>query len=147
MAMLRSLLLLFVIFSIGNAGQMCPCGWTKFGLRCYKFFPQRVNWVAAQRNCQSFGANLASVHSRAENNFLLGLLPSLSTNTWIGGHDAAIEGQWLWNDGTAYDFASWCSREPNNRRVENCLMISWTANNCWNDASCSTPMASICVTD
>ncbi|XP_067306937.1 type-2 ice-structuring protein-like [Pseudorasbora parva] len=147
MAMLRSFLLLFVIFSMGNAGKVCPCGWTKFGLRCYKFFPQTLNWVAAQRNCQSFGANLASVHSRAENNFLLGLLPYRSTYTWIGGHDGEIEGQWLWTDRTAYDFTSWCVTEPNNQNVENCLLISWTANYCWNDMPCSSLMASICVAD
>ncbi|XP_067307387.1 type-2 ice-structuring protein-like [Pseudorasbora parva] len=145
MEMLRTFLLLFVIFSMGNTGKACPRGWAKFGLRCYKFFPQRVNWFTAQRKCQNVGANLASVHSRAENNFLLGLLPSLSTNTWIGGNDVAKEGCWLWTDRTAFNFASWCSREPNNQRVENCLMISWTRNNCWNDATCSSAMASICV--
>ncbi|XP_067307964.1 type-2 ice-structuring protein-like [Pseudorasbora parva] len=147
MEMLRTFLLLFVIFSMGNAGKECPCGWAKFGVRCYKFFPETVNWVTAQRNCQRFGANLVSVHSRAENDFLLSLLPSLSTRAWIGAHDGEIEGQWLWNDGTEPDFTSWCVTEPNNQNVENCLEICWTAKNCWNDESCSTLMASICATD
>ncbi|XP_067307389.1 type-2 ice-structuring protein-like [Pseudorasbora parva] len=146
MEMLRSFLLLFVIFSMGNAGKECPCGWAKFGLRCYRFFPETVNWVTAQRNCQRFGAALVSVHSRAENNFLLSLVPS-STRAWTGGHDGEINGQWLWTDGTAYDFTNWCVTEPSNKCAENCLEINWTSGRCWNNELCSTLMGSICVAD
>ena len=42
--------------------------------------------LSLQRNCQSFGANLASVHDQPENDFLLSLFPS--KRTWIGAHDA-----------------------------------------------------------
>ncbi|XDV30298.1 hypothetical protein PO909_033243, partial [Leuciscus waleckii] len=83
MAMLKSLILLFIIFSMGNAEvhlvEKCPYGWTNFGLRCYKYFPQSVPWITAEKNCQTHGANLASVHSKPENDFLLSLLPSPST--------------------------------------------------------------------
>ncbi|KAK9962754.1 hypothetical protein ABG768_008106 [Culter alburnus] len=152
MAMLTSLMLLFLIYSMGNAEvdlvMKCPAGWSNFGLRCFKYFPQSVNWVAAEKNCQILGANLASAHNKPENDFLLGLLPSFSTRAWIGANDAVQERQWLWSDGTVIDYANWCSGEPNNGGgYENCLEISWTSNRCWNDWGCSNQIGYICVTD
>ncbi|CAM4554842.1 unnamed protein product [Leuciscus chuanchicus] len=86
MAMLKGFLLLFMIFSMGNAGDTCPAGWINFGLRCYKYFSHSTNWITAERNCLSLGGNLASVHNKLENDFLLSLLPS-STRSWVGAHD------------------------------------------------------------
>ncbi|XP_039509036.1 ladderlectin-like [Pimephales promelas] len=152
MAMLRSLILLFVIFSIGNADvhlvEKCPTGWTNFGLRCYKFFSQTVNWITAEKACQNLGANLASVDSKPTNDFLMSLLPSPSTLCWIGGHDGVQEGQWLWSDGTVFTgYNNWCSAEPNNAGIENCLEINWTSNRCWNDQPCSVTRGFVCVVD
>ncbi|XP_048017264.1 ladderlectin-like [Megalobrama amblycephala] len=152
MAMLRSLMLLFLIFSMGKAEvdlvMKCPAGWSSFGLRCFKYFPQSVYWITAERNCQSLGAHLASVHNKPENDFLLGLLPSSSTQTWSGAHDGEQDAQWLWTDGTVIDYTNWCSGEPNNfGGPENCVEINWTSGRCWNDARCSTQMGYICVTD
>uniref|UniRef100_A0A672SVT4 C-type lectin domain-containing protein n=1 Tax=Sinocyclocheilus grahami TaxID=75366 RepID=A0A672SVT4_SINGR len=102
----------------------CPNGWTNFGVRCYKFFSQSVNWITAERNCQSLDANLVSVHNKPEHDFLLSLWPS-SIICWAGGHDGEQEGQWVWSDGTAFDYTYWCSGEPNNVGVggENCVEI------------------------
>ncbi|XP_077072807.1 ladderlectin-like [Siphateles boraxobius] len=151
MAMLRSLILLSIIFSMGNAEVnlvKCPYGWTNFGLRCYKYFSQSVTWITAEKNCQTLGANLASVHSKMENDFLLSLVPSLSTIFWVGAHDGEQDGQWLWSDGTVLDYTSWCSTEPNNFHVpENCLVINWTSNRCWNDMPCSYSSSYVCVAD
>uniref|UniRef100_A0A8C1JD85 C-type lectin domain-containing protein n=1 Tax=Cyprinus carpio TaxID=7962 RepID=A0A8C1JD85_CYPCA len=96
MAILRSLLLLCIVFSNVdvNLAEKCPYGWTNFGVQCYKFFPQTVNMITAERNCQSLDSNLASAHNKMENDFLLSLLPSSSTRSWIGAHDAIQEGQW-----------------------------------------------------
>ncbi|XP_048015914.1 ladderlectin-like [Megalobrama amblycephala] len=133
MAMLRSFLLLFVIFSMGNAGadlaKTCPVGWTNFGLRCYKYISQPANWITAERNCQSLGANLASVRNKMEKNFLLSLLPTPSTYSWVGAHDGVQEGQWLWSDGTSFLYTNWCPGEPNNFQTENCLEINRSCKN------------------
>ncbi|RXN28931.1 galactose-specific lectin nattectin-like protein [Labeo rohita] len=106
MAVLRSLLLLFIAFSMGNAGvDKCPYGWKNFGVRCYKFFQETVNWITAE------------------------------------------EKQWLWSDGTAYDYTNWCHGEPNGGGSENCVEINWTSNYCWNDKSCSSSLSYVCATD
>ncbi|XP_067307773.1 ladderlectin-like [Pseudorasbora parva] len=151
MAVLRSFLLLFIIFSMGNAAvdfsRRCPAGWTNFGLRCYKYISQSANWITAQKNCQSLGANLASVRNKLENNALLSLIPS-STRSWVGAHDGVQEGQWLWSDGTAFLYSNWCSKEPNNERGnEDCLEINFSSNRCWNDMRCSFSMHYVCAKD
>ncbi|XP_056322042.1 ladderlectin-like [Danio aesculapii] len=144
MAILRRLMFFVFIFS-SAAGQdeKCPCGWKNSGSRCLKFFSESVNWITAERNCQSLGANLASMQNKVENDFLLSLVPR-STRCWIGGHDGEQEGQWLWTDGSVYGYTNWCPEEPNNKRIENCLEINWTSNRCWNDQSCSTLMGYLC---
>ncbi|XP_056109135.1 ladderlectin-like isoform X1 [Rhinichthys klamathensis goyatoka] len=163
MAMLKSCLLLFFIFSMGDTevnvtrnvngldavglSRRCPTTWIKLGLRCYKFISHPTNWITAERNCQSLGANLASVRNKLENKFLLTLLPSPSTHSWIGGHDAVQEGHWMWSDGTVFLYTHWCTRQPDNYRAENCLEINLFSKRCWNDTQCSNSFSYICVKD
>ncbi|KAK7156661.1 hypothetical protein R3I94_006641 [Phoxinus phoxinus] len=149
MAMLKSFLLLFMIFSMGNArATKCPAEWIEFGHHCYKYFSQLTNWITAERNCQSHGANLASVHNKLENDFLLSRLPSSSTRSWVGAHDGVQEGEWLWSDGTKFFYTNWCPGEPSNSHgSENCLEINWTYSHCWNNAPCSNSKSYVCVKD
>ncbi|XP_077081600.1 ladderlectin-like [Siphateles boraxobius] len=156
MAMLKSFLLLFIIFlmwnteayiSSNNAGR-CAATWRKFGLRCYKFISHPSNWSTAQRNCQNLGVSLASVSNKLENDFLLTLLPSPSTRAWIGATDAVQEGHWLWSNRSCLSYTNWCSGQPNNYTLhENCLEINFTSDRCWNDECCSTSLSYICVKD
>ncbi|KAG1949141.1 brevican core protein [Pimephales promelas] len=108
-----------------------------------------VSQMEISRNCQSLGANLASVRNKPENGFLLSLLPSPSTHAWIGANDAVQDGHWLWSDGSVFLFTHWCSGEPNNyqQHPENCLEINHISNRCWNDASCSNSLPYICGKD
>ncbi|XP_051980247.1 ladderlectin-like [Xyrauchen texanus] len=147
MAMLRNLLLLFGIFFLQNAeAKRCPFGWKPFGVQCYKHFPQEVNWATAEKNCQSVGGNLASVQSKLDNDFLLSLVPG-SSRAWIGGHDGEVDGQWMWTDGSVFEFTHWGPNEPNtyNNIPENCLEISRDSEQRWNDELCSASMSFICA--
>ncbi|XP_065145786.2 galactose-specific lectin nattectin-like [Paramisgurnus dabryanus] len=145
MAVMRALVLLFLVFSVESAAvHRCHHGWTPFGVQCYKFFPQSVDWITAEKNCQSIDANLASVRSTMEHNFLLSLV-SADTRAWIGGHDAETDGHWLWSDGSQFDFTSWCPGEPIIGDKEHCLEINFTNNRCWNDQLCSYIMNYICA--
>ncbi|XP_026128728.1 ladderlectin [Carassius auratus] len=149
MEILRTLLFLCIVFSNaeGNLAEKCPYGWKNFGVRCFKFFPQTVNMITAERNCQSLDSNLASVQNKMENDFLMSLLPPSSTNFWIGAYDAIQEGQWLWTDGTPYDYTYWCSGEPSGGVSENCVVINWRSNVCWVDISCATSASYFCAKD
>ncbi|XP_065141192.2 galactose-specific lectin nattectin-like [Paramisgurnus dabryanus] len=147
MAVMRALAFLFLVFSIENAAaHECHHGWTPFGTKCYKFFSESVDWVTAEKNCQSVDANLASVRNTVQNNFLLSLLVPADTRAWIGGHDAEVEGQWLWAEGSQFDLTNWCSGQPDNGGgVEHCLEINYDNKRCWNDQPCSFKMSYICA--
>ncbi|XP_056611509.1 galactose-specific lectin nattectin-like [Triplophysa dalaica] len=124
--------------------KTCSVGWQRFGAKCFRFYPQAVNWATAEKICQVFGGNLASVRTKVKNDFLLSLVPS-NTRAWIGGHDGEVDGQWLWSNGARFDYTNWCRGEPNNyRRPENCLELNFSGNRCWNDESCSVGMGYIC---
>ena len=97
-----------------------------------------LNWADAENYCQGQGAHLASVHSAEESNFLTGLT---SERHWLGGTDVALEGNWVWSDGTAWTFTDWTSGEPNNGAVENCLMKKGTQ---WNDDQCGKEFKFVC---
>uniref|UniRef100_A0A8P4PXN6 C-type lectin domain-containing protein n=1 Tax=Dicentrarchus labrax TaxID=13489 RepID=A0A8P4PXN6_DICLA len=68
----RKLLLVRIFFfRFILMARSCPSGWTAFNSRCFLYVPRVLNWAQAERNCQSMGGNLASVHSFQELYFLL----------------------------------------------------------------------------
>ncbi|XP_065107446.1 ladderlectin-like [Paramisgurnus dabryanus] len=147
MAVMRALMFLFLVFYVEHAvAKDCPYGWTPFGVNCYKFFSQQVEWATAEIKCQMNGANLASVRSKVQNELLKTLITG-DKSTWIGGHDGETDGQWLWTDGSPFDFTSWCANEPNNYegKPESCLEMHWSSSRCWNDRLCNSTAGFICA--
>ena len=49
----------------------CPTGWIYMFNNCYYFSTDQQTWNSADAYCVSAGATLASIHSAAENNFLV----------------------------------------------------------------------------
>ncbi|KAM9335486.1 galactose-specific lectin nattectin-like [Symphorus nematophorus] len=122
----------------------CPCYWTLFRGRCYRYFPGARTWAQAKRHCQQMGANLASIHNRYEDNWIKRFVRYRPT--WVGFSDAQQERFWFWHDGTRYTYANWCRGEPSDRRhVENCLQINWTARKCWDDIQCHYRKGYVCA--
>uniref|UniRef100_A0A8C7K8G9 C-type lectin domain-containing protein n=2 Tax=Oncorhynchus kisutch TaxID=8019 RepID=A0A8C7K8G9_ONCKI len=137
MAMLTLLLLLSAAFTLGDrmtariandlvtfaADQRNPCprGWFQFNSRCHVCqnckdmaqcrAPLSVTWTkteACVQHCKYLGANLASVHSYEESQFLQAVVLITTGSfplTWIGGFDAVqakVEKDrlWFWSDGS-----------------------------------------------
>ncbi|XP_059211320.1 ladderlectin-like [Centropristis striata] len=126
----------------------CPDGWRMINGRCFLYVKQLMNWAQAERNCQSMGANLASVHQALEQDEIQRMVTDITNghpDTWIGGSDAEMEGVWLWSDGTPFRFSYWCSGEPNNQGNEHCLEMNFGDNKCWNDKECDTNRPSVCA--
>jgi hypothetical protein len=67
---------------------LCQEGWEEFQGHCYIFSNNPSYWLSAEFLCLQSGAHLASLHSKAEQDFVL----KISTNNiWIGGSDIITE--------------------------------------------------------
>ncbi|XP_055006938.1 ladderlectin-like [Boleophthalmus pectinirostris] len=114
----------------------CADGWSKFGSRCFKFLNDKRTWTEAEKSCHDLGANLPSIHSLEESNFIKDLINSATggdNHAWIGGSDAVQEGKWFWSDGTRWDYTSWLVNEPNNEQGHEHCAAYWSGG-LWNDA-------------
>uniref|UniRef100_A0A914V1W4 C-type lectin domain-containing protein n=1 Tax=Plectus sambesii TaxID=2011161 RepID=A0A914V1W4_9BILA len=133
----------------------CPNGWAYFGTTnsCYQIFRQQVIWYVADEYCLSLnnGRHLTSIHSQAENDFIVNLARQVLTitdspYTWIGLNDIANANQFKWSDRTPYDFQNWGAGEPIQQQgMENCGVLA-VAKKCssapeigkWKDVLCGT---------
>ncbi|KAI9548647.1 hypothetical protein NQZ68_007515 [Dissostichus eleginoides] len=126
----------------------CPLFWSIFNGRCYKYISTRLTWADAELHCVSQGGNLVSLNSQGEENFVKTLIKNFDPAegyTWIGLSDVHKEGRWMWSDGSAVNFVSWTSGEPNNRRNEDCVNINSGSDHKWNDKTCSDTIPSVCA--
>ena len=70
----------------------CPAGWEEFGGHCYLvFLTPNTSWQSAERDCQSKGGHLASIHSKAEEDFIIELAGSSTDHSWLGASDTDAE--------------------------------------------------------
>lgn len=127
----------------------CPMFWYTFNSRCYKYVATRATWADAELLCVSVGANLVSIRSLEEENFVKNLIKNFDhaeEPTWIGLSDIHKEGRWMWSDGCAADFYFWRAREPNNNGGnEHCVQNNYDTEMKWNDAHCSSTLPSVCA--
>lgn len=92
---------------------------------------------AAQAYAQTFGANLISIQSAAENTALGAALNTQGFGkdvVWIGLGDQKVEGKFEWYDGSDTTYHNWKTGEPNNSGNENCTQIF--PDGFWNDLNC-----------
>uniref|UniRef100_UPI0037E8D5A6 lactose-binding lectin l-2-like n=1 Tax=Semicossyphus pulcher TaxID=241346 RepID=UPI0037E8D5A6 len=128
----------------------CPMFWYNFNGRCYKYISTRLSWADAELHCVSQRANLVSIHSLAENNFVKNLIENFDHAegyTWIGLSDVHKEGRWMWSDGSAVKSYFWYEGEPNNDGGnEHCALSNYITPGRWNDGHCHLALPSVCAT-
>ena len=92
--------------------------------------------AAAAGTFKGMVGHLATVTSAGEDNFLVNTFPGvIPLHVWIGGTDAASEGNWQWITGEAWSYTNWDPGEPNGGTDENCLEYTDGAAK-WNDGPC-----------
>ncbi|XP_044040050.1 C-type mannose receptor 2-like isoform X5 [Siniperca chuatsi] len=127
----------------------CPGGWTELYGRCFLYVPRTMKWAQAEKNCLSMGGNLASVHNVQEYHAIQNMIVRITHDqreAWIGGSDAVEKGYWFWSDGTPFYFSNWCPGEPNNYRGwQNCALMNYSGQKCWDDMWCDHQFPSVCV--
>ncbi|XP_044198421.1 ladderlectin-like [Thunnus albacares] len=115
---------------VDKRSTSCPSRWIEYNGRCFLFVPRTLTWAQAERNCQSMGAHLASIHGTWEYNEIKKIISDHiqgSPKTWIGGSDSQEEGVWLWSDGTPFTYSYWCSGEPNNDGNQDCIQMNFSS--------------------
>ena len=126
----------------------CPLGWRKFDRHCYFLENSMLHtssWSEARQRCLDKGADLASIHSTAEQNFLHSAQKeSKGGHMWIGLNDRRIEKHMVWSDGSPLDYSYWDETEPNdNSGFENCIEMHSSSGR-WNDLGCSRELRFVC---
>ncbi|XP_029610593.1 ladderlectin-like [Salmo trutta] len=167
MTMLTSLLILSAAFALGDANSiqeedLCPSGWTKYGSRCLMFVKTTRSWPEAERHCVSLGdklvsvpnvvkylgANLVSVHSSEEDQFLQALVLVNTVGfppTWIGGFYSVKDRRWFWSDGSDFDHQNWAKGRPDDAGArEACIHINFGDQKRWDNALCGRSLPSVC---
>ncbi|XP_070768269.1 CD209 antigen-like protein C [Enoplosus armatus] len=131
--------------NISRTGTSCDQGWTKFNNKCYYFSRAGVTktWENSRKDCQERGANLATIATRSELDFVT----RSHGITWIGLSDKEQENKWKWVDGTdLVGTGFWQDGEPNNSDGnEDCAEASRSAM-AWNDVPCSRKFSWVCET-
>lgn len=95
-----------------------------------------ISWAAAAAAAEAAGGHLATITDENENSFVFGLVGNKVA--WLGGSDAAHEGQWQWvsESGAPFVYTNWANGEPNNLLNEDYL-ATWgydiSGNGTWND--------------
>jgi len=107
----------------------------------YVYVSTKYSWANASSNCQSHGAELASLHSSADEDNARE--NSGGGAAWIGFNDRTSEGSWVWSDGTTGNYTNWNGGEPNDSGSgEDCTALRRSGG--WNDGRCSTELQSLC---
>ncbi|XP_044851083.1 macrophage mannose receptor 1-like isoform X2 [Mauremys mutica] len=120
----------------------CRRGWTFFQDRCYFHSCSLGTWDTANRSCASLGALLLQVTSFAEQAHIVASMKAPSS--WMGLTDQALEGAWMWVDGThsAANASYWQTGEPNGGQKENCALARQDGH--WYDAPCTEQHHWVC---
>uniref|UniRef100_A0A3P9CZ58 C-type lectin domain-containing protein n=1 Tax=Maylandia zebra TaxID=106582 RepID=A0A3P9CZ58_9CICH len=141
----------FLPSSSANPSPQCDLanGWMTYGSNCYKFKSDtRKSWTSARHDCVADGADLVSITSAGENQFVtsnMALIQQSPTgiSMWMGGHDSMTEGGWEWTDGSPFRFIHWNAGNPDDYYGEDCLSMLIN-NGYWNDDNCEYKRGYIC---
>uniref|UniRef100_A0A3Q4I0B1 C-type lectin domain-containing protein n=1 Tax=Neolamprologus brichardi TaxID=32507 RepID=A0A3Q4I0B1_NEOBR len=127
-----------------QACYKCEEGWEQHGGKCYYFSISKSSWNMSREECRAKRGDLVKIESREEQD---------EDKFWIGLTDSAVEGRWLWVDGSQLNqsLTFWRMKEPDNWKGthgehpdgEDCVRMGETgeAGNLewWFDAFCSKP--------
>ena len=123
----------------------CDVSETSVGGRNFSFHTNGLSYSMAKADCLNQGKHLASIHN-IEENMEVAALTAGNPWVWLGANEMELEGEWKWEDGSAWSFSLWNeeSGEPNNyQQDEDCLLMG--ENKQWYDGPCSYPLPYVCA--
>eukprot|EP00978_Attheya_sp_CCMP212_P041609 scaffold240595_cov63-Attheya_sp.AAC.9 len=106
---------------------------------CFQSSP--LNLTTHEAAANQLQGHVVSIHS-AEENWLV--VHITGTPAWIGLVDYAVEGDFVWIDGSDLNFTIWRSGEPdNNLGNQDCTLIAYSVQNEWDDGTCSDALPAV----
>ncbi|XP_061758500.1 lithostathine-1-like isoform X2 [Nerophis ophidion] len=123
----------------------CPEGWTQLDDHCYVFQDDLRTFADAESVCNVLGGNLVSITSYVDNLVVVALAKEGGVAfTWIGLHDAIEKGDFLWTDGTDFEFDNFAENQPDFDGA--CVELS-VADGTFFDKDCTFEQSSVCIRD
>ncbi|XP_061546852.1 galactose-specific lectin nattectin-like [Phycodurus eques] len=108
--------------------QYCPPRWTQLDNRCIIFQNEKLTFALAETVCNILGGNLVSIHNNLENEVVRHLILAGAGSfrrSWIGLHDRVEDGEFLWTDGSPFDFNDWANNRPRMNTNQDCTVINF----------------------
>ena len=141
--------------ALDGGGPQADCTPASVGAGHYLFCAGRRTWEAARDTCSGQGGELvvlddngAPAANAAEDDALLEAASARGiAEYWIGLTDAALEGRFVWLDGSVLADASFggsrfAAREPDEIVSEDCVEVR--LDGLWNDESCRSIRGAVC---
>ncbi|XDV33814.1 hypothetical protein PO909_004083 [Leuciscus waleckii] len=124
-------------------------GWIACRGKLFLFSSDKLNWRSSRDVCVSKGADLVTITSQLEQDFLVS---KIKETHWIGLNGLQTEGHWVcvnYQTLTETGVQFWFSRnpkQPNDGRTANCAALGNVKDHLdsWFDASCTKPKNFIC---
>ena len=133
-----------------GAEKTCPktivsCAGVVFNGKCYQGFSTLQTLTGARNACAAVGGKLASIATSTENTAVRQAAQKAcgGTSSLIGLNDTSTEGQYVWEDGTAYKYKNWNGGEPNNSGNEDAVEINPSTGK-WNDINVNSARCYVC---
>ncbi|XP_076880752.1 secretory phospholipase A2 receptor isoform X2 [Brachyhypopomus gauderio] len=105
----------------------------------YFLASQPFPWKSVLFACKIIGANLLSLHSKEEEDFIKERMMKVShasSEWWIGLSAGIGHYGYSWSDGTALDYESWKNGRPLKAQGHKCVYMSSLSGD-WSTASCA----------
>uniref|UniRef100_W5MJG5 C-type lectin domain-containing protein n=1 Tax=Lepisosteus oculatus TaxID=7918 RepID=W5MJG5_LEPOC len=129
--------------------------WYKLGSLCVKYYSTPLKFTDAEIFCRREvpGGHLVSVQSNDSNSNISELQQQNNNGStphiWLGAYKIFQTNEFLWTDGSTWDFKNWVPGQPDNTRdtedTEDCVEMNWKKEGGWNDHHCSEKKSYMCV--
>ncbi|PIK36791.1 Lectin [Apostichopus japonicus] len=121
----------------------CKDNFERFYTNCYLHVTTPGNFSEQQAVCMGYGADLASIQTEEENDFIADITDNV--RSWIGGKFDPNTDSFMWVDGSAMSLTKWRKREPNRwGGKEDCVETNFIRRGLWNDHFCVRQKAAVC---
>lgn len=117
--------------------------WFFFHEAEYYFASKQFPWQSVSFTCKMMGADLLSIHSSEELDFVKGHLTKDSEYWWIGLSANSGHNGLSWTDGSALDYENWENGQFSRKPGQNCIQMSAQSGQ-WSAGSCKDPRGYVC---